>query len=195
MRKVWVSQDTKQVRKHGPEASSWYVGWRDPFGRRRCKSFGPGPDGKERATQYSVELARSLNIGCYIEPAGTLPFAINGISKEEVDRLSGVQVVYFIEAVGLERVKIGYTDNLRRRLTVISSYCPVAVKVLAIVRGSRQEENSYHKRFASARIRGEWFQMTVPLKRMIAGLKDLNELDHLLKTPFSCSPEDEAGVA
>jgi hypothetical protein len=42
---AWIYQDDKQVKKHGAEAASWYVGWYDPEGKRRCKSCGPGERG------------------------------------------------------------------------------------------------------------------------------------------------------
>src|SRR5262249_58357120 len=45
MSKAWVYQDDKQVKKVGEAKASWYVGWLDPEGKRRCKSFGRGADG------------------------------------------------------------------------------------------------------------------------------------------------------
>jgi hypothetical protein len=49
--KAWVFQDPKQVQKKGVEAASWYVGWFDPEGKKRCTSCGPGSDGHRRAIQ------------------------------------------------------------------------------------------------------------------------------------------------
>jgi len=46
MSAAWMYQDDKQVKKHGSDQVSWYVGWIDPEGKRRCKSCGPGPQGR-----------------------------------------------------------------------------------------------------------------------------------------------------
>jgi hypothetical protein len=42
--KAWIYQDDKQVKKHGTKKASWYVGWIDPEGKRRCQSCGPVAD-------------------------------------------------------------------------------------------------------------------------------------------------------
>ena len=49
MSSAWVYQDDKQVKKVGAEKASWYVGWLDPEGKRRCKSCSPGTVGKKAA--------------------------------------------------------------------------------------------------------------------------------------------------
>ena len=56
--KAWTYQDPKQLRKHGPEKSSWYVGWYDPAGKRCCESCGPGARGQATGGEEARE-ARS----------------------------------------------------------------------------------------------------------------------------------------
>jgi integrase len=63
--KAWVYQDDKQVKKHGAEAASWYVGWIDPEGKRRCKSCGPGPKGKAAAEKLKDKRHAELVTGTY----------------------------------------------------------------------------------------------------------------------------------
>jgi integrase len=62
---AWVYQDDKQVKKHGPEAASWYVGWIDPEGKKRCKSCGPGPKGKRNAKKLCQKRDAELLTGTY----------------------------------------------------------------------------------------------------------------------------------
>lgn len=68
-------------------------------------------------------------------------------------------VVYFIGTSG-GFVKIGYTANLRRRLTAIKTSTHARVTLLAAVPGGREIESDYHARFAEARVRREWFRKT-----------------------------------
>jgi integrase len=65
MSSVWVYQDDKQVKKRGPEKASWYVGWIDPEGKRRCKSCGPGPEGRRNAEKLRKKREAELITGTY----------------------------------------------------------------------------------------------------------------------------------
>jgi integrase len=65
MPSAWVYQDDKQVKKHGEERASWYVGWIDPEGKRRCKSCGPGPEGKRNAEKLRKRREAELLTGTY----------------------------------------------------------------------------------------------------------------------------------
>src|SRR5262249_46338836 len=57
---VWVFQDPKQVAKKGAELASWYVGYYDPEGKRRCKSCGPGKKGKTAAERLAEKRRAEL---------------------------------------------------------------------------------------------------------------------------------------
>ncbi len=63
--KAWTYQDAKQVEKHGAEAASWYVGWRDPGGKRCCESCGPGAQGKRLAEKRKERIVAELVTGTY----------------------------------------------------------------------------------------------------------------------------------
>jgi integrase len=65
MASAWVYQDDKQVKKYGGAAASWYVGWYEPDGRKKCKSCGPGLDGKRRADRLRRKLEAELMTGTY----------------------------------------------------------------------------------------------------------------------------------
>jgi integrase len=65
---AWVYQDDKQVKKLGKTKASWYVGWYDPAGKRRCKSFGPGAERKRLAFQHQRKVTAELLTGTYQSP-------------------------------------------------------------------------------------------------------------------------------
>jgi integrase len=65
MASAWVYQDDKQVKKNGSQAASWYVGWIDPEGKRRCKSCGPGVLGKKKAERLQEKVSAELLTGTY----------------------------------------------------------------------------------------------------------------------------------
>jgi integrase len=65
MSSAWIYQDDKQVKKHGPDKASWYVGWIDPEGKRRCKSCGPGDEGKRNAEKLRRRTEAELMTGTY----------------------------------------------------------------------------------------------------------------------------------
>jgi len=65
--KAWVYQDSKQVKKLGTELASWYVGWLDPDGKRKCQSCGRGSKGKRTAGKLREKLAAELLTGTYAD--------------------------------------------------------------------------------------------------------------------------------
>jgi integrase len=65
MASAWLYQDDKQVKKYGAEKASWYVGWIDPEGKRRCKSCGPGERGKRNAEKLRKKREAELITGTY----------------------------------------------------------------------------------------------------------------------------------
>lgn len=65
MARAWTYQDPKQVEKYGEDAASWYAGWYDPAGKKRCKSCGPGSKGKLQAEKLRDKIQAQLNTGTY----------------------------------------------------------------------------------------------------------------------------------
>jgi len=69
MASVWIFQDPKQVAKHGKAKASWYVGYYDPAGRRRCRVACPrgGKIGERAAETVRKTYEAKLNAGTYEE--------------------------------------------------------------------------------------------------------------------------------
>ena len=65
-----------------------------------------------------------------------------------------------------DRIKIGFTTNLHKRLQHVPND-----ELLASMPGSRHTETKMHKQFAHLRIVGEWFSMGPDLLEFIEGLK------------------------
>lgn len=73
MSRTWVYQDPKQVQKHGEEEASWYVGWYDLAGKRKCKSCGAGQAGHRLAGKEAERIKAQLITGVY-EDRGRTPW-------------------------------------------------------------------------------------------------------------------------
>src|ERR1700677_1563458 len=62
---AWVYQEAKQLKRLGPKAASFFVGWLDPDGKRRCKSCGPGSRGQKAAERLARKIEGQLLSGTY----------------------------------------------------------------------------------------------------------------------------------
>lgn len=73
--------------------------------------------------------------------------------------------VYFIAAEGEgDPIKIGFTDNLERRLRELQNTSPKRLAVLAAVEGDRDLEQRMHEYLRDERQWGEWFTASPRLK-------------------------------
>lgn len=78
-------------------------------------------------------------------------------------------MIYFIQACGGDNlIKIGVSRAPAERLSSLLTASPVDLKLLLVTLGGRSEERALHVRFASARVRGEWFFPCRPLLDHIA---------------------------
>lgn len=73
-------------------------------------------------------------------------------------------MIYFIKTNG--QVKIGYTDNLNKRIAAYRTHNPQA-ELIAEMDGDRATEKAIHKQLASDRIKGEWFNHSQQVKDYI----------------------------
>jgi hypothetical protein len=75
--------------------------------------------------------------------------------------------VYFVEAEGVGRIKIGWTENLPERLKTLQLYSPVPLRLLGACWVTSDMEKSLHKTFADRRVVGEWFEPDSDLMELI----------------------------
>jgi hypothetical protein len=79
-------------------------------------------------------------------------------------------VVYFVRAeTGV--IKIGTTGDIEWRMKSLRGQSPVALTLLATVRGGRVREHQYHDQFAAHRLHGEWFSPAPEINAEIARIK------------------------
>lgn len=79
--------------------------------------------------------------------------------------------VYFAEAVGLDRIKIGHTTDLTNRLANLRTACPVPLHLLFAFEAPLAAERDLHAMFARYRIANEWFHASVCLREAIASME------------------------
>jgi hypothetical protein len=87
-------------------------------------------------------------------------------------------MIYFIACPAADAVKIGMVTQKHyesrpeqsafQRLTAMQSGCPFELELLALCDGGQATEAQLHLRFASHRIRGEWFKLNDDLRAHIA---------------------------
>ena len=70
--------------------------------------------------------------------------------------------VYFFEAVGCGRVKIGWSVNVDARQSELQTGCPFPLRKIGYGPGSLADERALHRRFAAQRVSPstEWFHLT-----------------------------------
>jgi len=88
--------------------------------------------------------------------------------------------IYFIQSEIGGPIKIGwaYVDGIQSRFETIQSMNPFRLKILATLEGNIQLEHKLHKRFASDRLHGEWFNSSPAIMSFIKRLeKDDKERD------------------
>lgn len=80
--------------------------------------------------------------------------------------------VYFIQAKNNGLIKIGFTSNLKSRLSDLSSMSPVPLELLAFTDGDYNLERELHTTFSNYRSHGEWFHPSDELMNFIESTKE-----------------------
>ena len=79
--------------------------------------------------------------------------------------------VYFVQLGESGPIKIGYSDDLGARLSVLRTYSPGELRLLFAFPGTMEVEGAIHAWCADARLNGEWFQPTPDLLCLIDALR------------------------
>lgn len=89
--------------------------------------------------------------------------------------------VYFIEAVGQGKVKIGFSSDVESRVRQLRTGSPYDLEIVGQVNGGADLEQLLHQKFSSYRDDKEWFFFTKEIKEFIAGGYQLEEKDTEVK--------------
>ena len=79
-------------------------------------------------------------------------------------------MVYFIRQDAA--VKIGYTKQIKYRLSELQVSNPNELTVLLLIKGGIKLEQELHKRFVDDKIRGEWYYLSDEVRDFIASQYD-----------------------
>lgn len=78
-------------------------------------------------------------------------------------------MIYFVKCG--RAVKIGYTNDIKKRLSELQSANPVKLKLMAVTPGTQGLEKIFHEVLAPWKIHGEWFhtsnKLKSPLRKLI----------------------------
>lgn len=66
--------------------------------------------------------------------------------------------VYFIQVEIVHLIKVGVASNLQKRILAIRVGCPLRLQLLAHMPGDEDIERALHRKLATHRVQGEWFE-------------------------------------
>ena len=76
--------------------------------------------------------------------------------------------IYALEAIGLNRVKIGWAKSVRQRLRKIAAIIPVETRLVAARAGTRADEAAIHRDLDRWNVKHEWFTLSDEVSAYIA---------------------------
>lgn len=84
----------------------------------------------------------------------------SGIGIHTTERWGNIPIIYFIEALGLNLVKVGYTESLEARVNTLATACPMPIRIVYYRQCGvdRELERYYHYKFEHLRHHNEWFR-------------------------------------
>lgn len=101
-------------------------------------------------------------------------FAAGDIGRPDIHSFFRSGTIYFVEAVGAGRVKIGWSagQDPSRRICALQTGCPFELRLIATAHGTIRDEKAMHRRFEAQRVSPsvEWFHLTGALHQYTASL-------------------------
>lgn len=134
------------------------------------------PYAKLRECVPHIQISNSKRMS-RMRPEDLLMLVTHGTSWTFIDMISGESSlhakegsVYFAEAVGCDRIKIGFTGGpVADRIAKLQTSCPFVIETYGSVRGSAALEAGLHLAFGGVRVmpNAEWFHMKEDLMTTI----------------------------
>lgn len=97
--------------------------------------------------------------------------------------------IYFIEAVGMGLIKIGYTIDPAKRFLSMLTVSPAPLSLLGSISGGPQKELEIHAALDEHRLHGEWFKKVPAVMALVA------TADHVYGHEFCNQVARERGAA
>lgn len=76
-------------------------------------------------------------------------------------------MIYFVQSIKGGPVKIGWANNVERRLQELQTGSPVPLQLLGTMRGKASAEFELHRQFNEERSHGEWFVLSPRLEAFL----------------------------
>lgn len=109
-----------------------------------------------------IDKLLSLHENAPVEPAPVLP---------EVTEPVQIGYIYFVAAPEDNRIKIGYSTQPQQRIHSLMTSSAYKLETLAIITGSREQEQAMHQQFAHLRVHREWFSDCAEIRGFVAELQ------------------------
>jgi len=84
-------------------------------------------------------------------------------------------MIYFLEAKGLDLIKIGFALNVDQRVESLQTASPVSLELIKVLEGDMGIERQIHLYFRESHSRREWFVATDRIRKF--ELTDLPEIE------------------
>lgn len=81
--------------------------------------------------------------------------------------------IYFMRAGNDGPIKIGYSNDAKKRLKVLGTGSHSRLHLLSVVPGGVSLERDFHERFSKDRMHGEWFSPSQDLVKFISTLPQI----------------------
>ena len=75
--------------------------------------------------------------------------------------------VYFIEAIGLGQIRIGFSHEPEKLLSELLSSSPCELRLIGKIPGDEEEQKEIHSMLDDMRFKGEWFFATNKVRELI----------------------------
>lgn len=129
----------------------------------------PQAGGKRRRRRFvgrTRDAVRQRLIDAQREATATPPIRVPS-DAARIRQYAGREVVYFVRNFEASTVKIGYTKNIAERMSSLRTASCAPLALVLCFPGDKLLEETLHRRFHAARIRGEWFHLTSDLESFI----------------------------
>ena len=126
-----------------------------------------GPDGNDRLYPeiWRTFSMFSCGIDQYLSPRMAFARLFN-LPPDIIRNAPQQSAVYFIKD-GLERIKIGFSKNLNKRVAALQTGSSPKQELMGSIPGGKHLESKLHSDFATLQLEREWFHATQGLRNFI----------------------------